>query len=128
MRRRGHLRSNPNPNPIFTALTLTLTLSLTLSLTLTLTLSLTLALSQPLLSYLPRRGAAVTVREWRAAAKRLATPSRRSPTRAALVATVVSYQLAEIDAEIAMADDEIGAEITADGVDRVVEVDADTKI
>ena len=79
MRRRGHLRPNPNPDPIPTARALTLTLSLTLSLTLTLTLSLTLALSQPLLSYLPRRGAAVTVREWRAAAKRLATPSRRSP-------------------------------------------------
>ena len=75
MRRRAHLRPNPNPNPIPTALTLTLTLSLTL----TLTRSLTLALSQPLLSYLPRRGAAVTVREWRAAAKRLATPSRHSP-------------------------------------------------
>ena len=79
MRRRGHLRPNPNPDPIPTARALTLTLSLTLSLTLTLTRSLTLALSQPLLSYLPRRGAAVTVREWRAAAKRLATPSRRSP-------------------------------------------------
>ena len=75
MRRRGHLRPNPNPDPIPTARALTLTLSLTL----TLTRSLTIALSQPLLSYLPRRGAAVTVREWRAAAKRLATPSRRSP-------------------------------------------------
>ena len=47
--------------------------------------------------------------------KYILTRSRRSPTRAALVATVVSYQLAEIDAEV-----------TADGVDRSVEIDADT--
>ena len=41
---------------------------------------------------------AVSVREWRAAAKRLATPSRRSASKADLVATVVGYQLAEMHA------------------------------
>tara|TARA_B110001452_G_scaffold263565_1_gene265198 strand:- start:1048 stop:2262 length:1215 start_codon:yes stop_codon:yes gene_type:complete len=44
-------------------------------------------------------GAQPNVREWRSAAKRLATPSRRSPTPAALLATVVGYQLAERSAE-----------------------------
>ena len=35
-----------------------------------------------------------SVKEWRAHAKRLATPSRRSPTKVALVATVLGYQCA----------------------------------
>ena len=40
-----------------------------------------------------------SVKEWRAHAKRLATPSRRSPTKVALVATVLGYQCAEQRAE-----------------------------
>jgi hypothetical protein len=40
-------------------------------------------------------GDAMSVKEWRRAAKRLATPSRRSPTRAALVGTLLGYQIAE---------------------------------
>ena len=43
-------------------------------------------------------GEQISVRAWRAHAKRLATPSRRSASKAELVATVVSYQLAEIRA------------------------------
>ena len=44
-------------------------------------------------------GDAMSVKEWRAHAKRLATPSRRSPTKVALVATVLGYQCAEQRAE-----------------------------
>jgi hypothetical protein len=40
-------------------------------------------------------GDSMCVADWRRAAKRLATPSRKSPTRADLVSTVLSYQLAE---------------------------------
>ena len=37
----------------------------------------------------------LSVREWRAAGKALATPSRRSPSRLSLVSTILGYQLAE---------------------------------
>lgn len=46
--------------------------------------------------WVEKAGAAFKVRDWRAAAKRLAVPSRRSPTHAALVSTVISYQLADL--------------------------------
>ena len=43
-------------------------------------------------------GGALSVREWRAAAKRLGAPSRRSPTRTELLSTVIGYQVAEVRA------------------------------
>ena len=45
------------------------------------------------------RGARVSVKEWRAAGKALAMPSQRIPSRSELVATVIGYQLAELEAE-----------------------------
>mmetsp|Transcript_45214 Transcript_45214/g.96138 ORF Transcript_45214/g.96138 Transcript_45214/m.96138 type:complete len:405 (-) Transcript_45214:204-1418(-) len=44
-------------------------------------------------------GDRLSVRELRGHAKRLATPSRRSPNKAALVATVLGYQCSEMRAE-----------------------------